>query len=79
MLINAEYHPIQKFKMPEPYLWPNDVNNVAYNPWTDLRWRRDVAKLKLKFPWERIPSTDTFVSYLNMRHYIFIFRRSLHF
>nr|XP_012224641.1 PREDICTED: iduronate 2-sulfatase isoform X1 [Linepithema humile]XP_012224642.1 PREDICTED: iduronate 2-sulfatase isoform X1 [Linepithema humile]XP_012224643.1 PREDICTED: iduronate 2-sulfatase isoform X1 [Linepithema humile]XP_012224644.1 PREDICTED: iduronate 2-sulfatase isoform X1 [Linepithema humile]XP_012224645.1 PREDICTED: iduronate 2-sulfatase isoform X1 [Linepithema humile] len=50
-----KYHPIQKFKMPEPYLWPDDVNNVAYNPWTDLRWRRDVAKLKLKFPWERIP------------------------
>ncbi|XP_072755014.1 iduronate 2-sulfatase isoform X2 [Anoplolepis gracilipes] len=50
-----KYHPISKFKMPKPYLWPNSVNNVAYNPWTDLRWRKDVAKLKLKFPWERIP------------------------
>ncbi|KAL6257218.1 hypothetical protein P5V15_012145 [Pogonomyrmex californicus] len=50
-----KYHPIRKFKMPEPYLWPNNVSNVAYNPWTDLRWRKDVAKLKLKFPWERIP------------------------
>ncbi|XP_014484327.1 PREDICTED: iduronate 2-sulfatase [Dinoponera quadriceps] len=50
-----KYHPIHKFKIPEPYLWPNDVDNVAYNPWTDLRWRQDVAELKLKFPWEKIP------------------------
>ncbi|XP_024877025.1 iduronate 2-sulfatase isoform X2 [Temnothorax curvispinosus] len=50
-----KYHPIWKFKVPKPYLWPENVNNVAYNPWTDLRWRKDVARLKLKFPWERIP------------------------
>ncbi|CAL1683158.1 unnamed protein product [Lasius platythorax] len=50
-----KYHPIWKFNMPEPYLWPDNVNNVAYNPWTDLRWRRDIAKLRLKFPWEKIP------------------------
>ncbi|XP_011860062.1 PREDICTED: iduronate 2-sulfatase [Vollenhovia emeryi] len=51
----TEYHSLRKFKMPEPYLWPHNVNNVVYNPWTDLRWRKDVAGLKLKFPWERIP------------------------
>ncbi|XP_011702367.1 PREDICTED: iduronate 2-sulfatase isoform X2 [Wasmannia auropunctata] len=50
-----KYHPLRKFTIPEPYLWPNNVNDVAYNPWTDLRWRKDVAKLKLKFPWERMP------------------------
>ncbi|XP_036148472.1 iduronate 2-sulfatase isoform X5 [Monomorium pharaonis] len=50
-----KYHPIRKFKLPESYLWPDNVNDVAYNPWTDLRWRQDVAKLKLKFPWEKIP------------------------
>lgn len=43
--------------MPEPYRWPDNVSEVAYNPWTDLRWRRDVANLRLKFPWERIPGT----------------------
>lgn len=43
--------------MPEPYLWPSNVSNVAYNPWTDLRWRQDVAELRLKFPWEKIPGT----------------------
>ncbi|XP_018359346.1 PREDICTED: iduronate 2-sulfatase isoform X2 [Trachymyrmex cornetzi] len=56
-----KYYPIRKFKMPERYIWPDNVNNVAYNPWTDLRWRKDVAKLKLKFPWERIPA----VSYID--------------
>ena len=47
--------------MPERYIWPDNVNNVAYNPWTDLRWRKDVAKLKLKFPWERIPGISHYV------------------
>lgn len=53
--------------MPKPYLWPDNLNNVVYNPWTDLRWRKDVAKLKLKFPWEKIPGIlrDIFISYLN--------------
>lgn len=52
---DAEYHPIRKFKLPEPYLWPDNVNDVAYNPWTDLRWREDMSKLRLKFPWEKVP------------------------
>ncbi|EZA50942.1 Iduronate 2-sulfatase [Ooceraea biroi] len=50
-----KYHPIEKFEIPKPYLWPKNVSNVAYNPWTDLRWRKDVAKLRLKFPWDKIP------------------------
>ncbi|KYN44493.1 Iduronate 2-sulfatase [Trachymyrmex septentrionalis] len=58
-----KYHPIRKFKMPERYKWPDNVNNVAYNPWTDLRWRKDVAKLKLKFPWERIPVFPVPIAY----------------
>lgn len=67
----TEYHPIRKFKMPEPYLWPDNVNNVAYNPWTDLRWRRDVAKLKLKFPWERIPSiSDRYIYFIFINVYM---------
>lgn len=62
--------------MPEPYLWPDKVNDVAYNPWTDLRWRKDVTKLKLKFPWERIPGIS------RNRYIYFIFKHiyvSLHF
>lgn len=74
MRYNAEYHPIQKFKVPEPYLWPENVNDVAYNPWTDLRLRKDVTKLKLKFPWEKIPGI------LRDRYIYFIFKHvPLHF
>jgi hypothetical protein len=62
-IISAEYHPIQKFKIPEPYHWSENINNVAYNPWIDLRWRKDIAKLSLKFPWEKIPGTDVFILY----------------
>ncbi|KAG7210244.1 hypothetical protein KM043_011792 [Ampulex compressa] len=50
-----KYHPLKKFKVPEPYMWPRNVSRVAYNPWTDLREREDIAALKLKFPWEKIP------------------------
>lgn len=64
--------------MPEPYLWPDNVNNVAYNPWTDLRWRRDIAKLRLKFPWEKIPGIYPdryiyFIIYINVCARIYIF------
>ncbi|KAL0102455.1 hypothetical protein PUN28_018015 [Cardiocondyla obscurior] len=62
-----KYHPIQKFKMPKPYRWPKNVSNVAYNPWTDLRWRKDVAGLKLKFPWEKIP--DKFAKEIIQSYY----------
>ena len=47
---------MQKFKVPEPYKWSDNVSSIAYNPWNDLRKRKDVAALSLKFPWEKIPS-----------------------
>lgn len=54
------------------------MNNVAYNPWTDLRWRQDVAELGLKFPWEKIPGTHlpiyvVFISFDFICIYIFTF------
>ncbi|XP_023289898.1 uncharacterized protein LOC105699485 [Orussus abietinus] len=50
-----KYHPLDKFAVPDIYMWPNNVSSVAYNPWTDLRKREDVKALLLKFPWEKIP------------------------
>ncbi|XP_017875513.1 iduronate 2-sulfatase [Ceratina calcarata] len=50
-----KYHPLQKFKIVEPYKWPKNVSSVAYNPWNDLRKRDDVAALNLRFPWQKIP------------------------
>ncbi|KAK2588799.1 hypothetical protein KPH14_001674 [Odynerus spinipes] len=50
-----KYHPLKKFKVLKPYAWPSDVDNVAYNPWIDLRKRKDIQSLNLKFPWGKIP------------------------
>ncbi|XP_043671903.1 iduronate 2-sulfatase isoform X1 [Vespula pensylvanica] len=50
-----KYHPLEKFKVPKPYAWPNNTDSVAYNPWIDLRKRKDIQRLHLKFPWEKIP------------------------
>ncbi|XP_015180495.1 PREDICTED: iduronate 2-sulfatase isoform X2 [Polistes dominula] len=50
-----KYHPLEKFDVPKPYAWPNNTDSVSYNPWIDLRKRKDVQKLRLKFPWEKIP------------------------
>lgn len=50
-----KYHPLEKFEVPKPYAWPNNINSVSYNPWIDLRKRKDIQKLRLKFPWEKIP------------------------
>ncbi|XP_012149600.2 iduronate 2-sulfatase isoform X1 [Megachile rotundata] len=52
-----KYHPLHKFEVPNPYRWPENVSSVAYNPWNDLRKRRDVETLNLKFPWEKIPKS----------------------
>ncbi|CAD1479234.1 unnamed protein product [Heterotrigona itama] len=52
-----KYHPLQKFKVPKPYKWSDNVSSIAYNPWNDLRKRKDVAALNLKFPWEKIPES----------------------
>ncbi|XP_023248366.1 iduronate 2-sulfatase [Copidosoma floridanum] len=50
-----KFHPLKKFSLPRNYEWLENVSNVAYNPWTDLRRRSDVRKLGLNCPWEKIP------------------------
>jgi hypothetical protein len=50
--------------LPDKYEWPDNVSHVAYNPWVDLRWRNDVKKLKLRCPWEKIPSIYTHNIYI---------------
>ncbi|XP_017760628.1 PREDICTED: iduronate 2-sulfatase, partial [Eufriesea mexicana] len=49
------HHSLQKFEVPRPYRWLENVNSIAYNPWNDLRKRKDITALNLKFPWEKIP------------------------
>ncbi|XP_076641696.1 iduronate 2-sulfatase isoform X2 [Halictus rubicundus] len=52
-----KHHPLRKFKVPDPYEWPENVSSIAYNPWIDLRKRKDIESLNLNFPWERIPNS----------------------
>ncbi|KAK0163107.1 hypothetical protein PV327_006815 [Microctonus hyperodae] len=49
------YHPLDKFTDIKNYSWPKNINNIAYNPWIDLRKRDDIKLLNLNFPWEKIP------------------------
>lgn len=39
----------------DPFL-PLNLPSVAYEPWTDLRWRDDIAALNLSFPYGPMPS-----------------------
>ncbi|KAJ8676214.1 hypothetical protein QAD02_012000 [Eretmocerus hayati] len=50
-----KFHPLHKFSVPSNYKWPENISSVAYNPWTDLRRRKDVVELGLKCPWQSIP------------------------
>lgn len=40
----------------DPFL-PLNMPTVAYEPWTDIRWREDVAALNLSFPYGPIPES----------------------
>ncbi|XP_031833047.1 iduronate 2-sulfatase [Nomia melanderi] len=52
-----KYHPLHKFEVPYPYKWPENISSIAYNPWIDLRKRKDIESLNLNFPWEKIPGS----------------------
>ncbi|XP_015434051.1 PREDICTED: iduronate 2-sulfatase [Dufourea novaeangliae] len=62
-----KHHPLHKFKVPDPYKWPKNISSIAYNPWIDLRKRKDIEKLNLKFPWEKIP--DNFAKLIIQAYY----------
>lgn len=67
----TEYHPLHKFEVPKPYEWPQNISSIAYNPWIDLRKRKDIEALNLKFPWEKIPSTVQI--YITIKSITFLF------
>ena len=50
-----ELYPLNDIPIaPFPNL-PRNLPTVAYEPWTDLRWRDDIAALNLSFPYQPIP------------------------
>ena len=50
-----DMYPIEEIHVAADPLLPFDLPPVAYEPWTDLRWRDDIAALNLSFPYERMP------------------------
>ena len=50
-----DMYPIEEIEIAANPELPFDLPPVAYEPWTDLRWRDDIAALNLSFPYERMP------------------------
>lgn len=50
-----DLYPIEKIHVAADPSRPLDMPPVAYEPWTDLRWRDDIAALNLSFPYARMP------------------------
>ena len=51
----SEFHPIDKIQLPGFRNYPPGLPEVAWNPWTDLRWRHDISNLNLTFPFQVMP------------------------
>ncbi|KAF2364067.1 Sulfatase N-terminal [Trinorchestia longiramus] len=51
-----EMFPLSSVPLPPDPQLPAGLPPVAYNPWNDLRWRDDIAALKLTFPYQAIPN-----------------------
>ncbi|KAF6198730.1 hypothetical protein GE061_006752 [Apolygus lucorum] len=49
------YHHLDDVVLPQHRTRPAGMPEVAWNPWTDLRERQDIAKLGLDFPFDRVP------------------------
>ncbi|KAG8332959.1 hypothetical protein J6590_012728 [Homalodisca vitripennis] len=48
------HHPLANVSLP-PNNWPVLLPSVAWNPWTDVRMRDDIASLNIPFPFGRMP------------------------
>uniref|UniRef100_A0A0A9XN97 Iduronate 2-sulfatase n=1 Tax=Lygus hesperus TaxID=30085 RepID=A0A0A9XN97_LYGHE len=49
------YHDLDDVVLPQHRTRPASMPDVAWNPWTDMRERHDIAKLGLDFPYGRVP------------------------
>lgn len=50
-----DLYPIEKIHVAADPSLPLDMPPVAYEPWTDIRWRDDIAALNLSFPYDHMP------------------------
>ncbi|KAL0272037.1 UNVERIFIED_CONTAM: hypothetical protein PYX00_005164 [Menopon gallinae] len=47
-----DYHPLDNVSLPRFRQYPPGLPTVAWNPWTDIRWRHDISQLNLTFPFQ---------------------------
>lgn len=59
IVLFSDYHPIDKIKLPKFRNRPPLLPSVAWNPWTDVRKRDDIASLNISFPFGPIPDDTT--------------------
>ncbi|XP_068701510.1 iduronate 2-sulfatase-like isoform X2 [Montipora foliosa] len=50
-----DLYPMEKIHVAPDPSRPSGMPPVAYEPWTDIRWRDDIAALNLSFPYSRMP------------------------
>lgn len=51
----TDFHPLNQIKLAPFRNYPPGLPVVAWNPWTDVRQRHDIAALNLSFPFDPIP------------------------
>ncbi|XP_049808034.1 iduronate 2-sulfatase [Schistocerca nitens] len=49
------YHPLASIKVPVNHMRTPTLPTVAWNPWTDIRRRDDIASLNISFPFGPMP------------------------
>lgn len=57
--VSSEYHPIENVTLPANRWRPSLLPTVAWNPWTDIRDRDDIAALNVSFPFGPMPDEMT--------------------
>ncbi|KAK7865418.1 hypothetical protein R5R35_012785 [Gryllus longicercus] len=50
-------HPLESVELPKARSYPSLLPTVAWNPWTDVRKREDVAALNVSFPFGPMPDS----------------------
>lgn len=51
----TEYHPLENITLPQNRFRPSLLPTVAWNPWTDIREREDIAAMNISFPFGPMP------------------------
>ncbi|XP_066992107.2 iduronate 2-sulfatase isoform X2 [Anabrus simplex] len=62
-----DFHPLKSVRLPSNRWQPPSLPLVAWNPWTDVRKRDDIAALNISFPFGRIP--DNTVQLIRQGYY----------